>query len=354
MKKYLFIDRDGTLVIEPPVDFQVDRLDKIKLLPDVIPALLRLSAAGYHFIMVSNQDGLGTESFPEADFTQCQDFIIELFASQGIHFEQLLICPHFEHDHCQCRKPNVGLVLEYLQRTDWDRTHSYVIGDRETDIQLAENMGISGLLVGEDGISWNQLSTQLLEQQRKAKVSRRSKETQITTEVNLDSPSPCKIDTGIGFFDHMLEQISRHAGISLIISCQGDLHIDDHHTVEDVAITLGQALRQALGDKRGIGRYGFYLPMDEANAQVALDISGRALTRFNADFPTEMIGEMHSEMIPHFFRSLADGLGANLHIDAKGDNSHHIAEGIFKAVARSLKQAANKEGNTLPSTKGML
>ncbi len=354
MSAYLFIDRDGTLVIEPPDDYQVDRLDKIELLPDVIPALLKLVDAGFKLVMVSNQDGLGTESFPEADFTLCQDFIIQLFASQGIHFEDVVICPHFDEDHCQCRKPQVGLVLPYLQRTDWDRTRSYVIGDRITDLQLAENMGIDSLQVGPDGMTWPQLVDQVLNRPRTATVVRDSKETQIEVNVNLDALSPCSIHTGIGFFDHMLEQISRHAGFSLIINCTGDLHIDDHHTVEDVGLALGQAIRTALGDKRGIGRYGFYLPMDEASAKVALDLSGRALTLFEAKFPTEMIGEMQSEMIPHFFRSFADSLGANLHIEASGDNSHHIAEGIFKAVARSLKQAISKQGNTLPSTKGML
>ncbi|WP_141733152.1 bifunctional histidinol-phosphatase/imidazoleglycerol-phosphate dehydratase HisB [Oligoflexus tunisiensis] len=356
MQKILFLDRDGTLNLEPD-DFQVDRLDKIRLVPGVIPALLRFKEAGYAFVMITNQDGLGTDSFPQANFEICQNFILDLLESQGICFEAILVCPHFREDGCACRKPRVGLVLPWLQRTDWNRAASAVIGDRETDMELAHNMGIRGVRIlspfGE-GLTWAQIADELLLADRKANVQRATKETKIQVAVNLDQAQPVTVKTGVGFFDHMLDQIARHAGISLQITCEGDLVIDDHHSIEDIGLALGQALKQALGDKRGIQRYGFALPMDEAEAQVLLDLGGRPYSVFEADFQREKIGELSTEMIPHFFRSLAETLGANLHIRARGQNDHHIAEGIFKAFARSLREAVKKSGTDLPSTKGLL
>jgi len=356
MQKVLFIDRDGTINLEPE-NYQVDRLEKIRFVPGVIPALLRLKQAGYAFVMITNQDGLGTEAFPQQDFDLCQNFIVDILSSQDISFQEILVCPHFKEAGCECRKPRVGMVLPWLRDTQWDRRSAAVIGDRETDMELAKNMGIRGLRVQSpfgEGLTWEQIVDELLLADRTAEVSRSTKETKITVAVNLDRSQPVKIETGIGFFDHMLEQIARHAGISLIINCKGDLIIDDHHSMEDVGLCLGQALKQALGDKLGIQRYGFSLPMDEAEAQVLLDLGGRPYSVFEATFAREKLGELSTEMIPHFFRSVAETLGANLHIKARGVNDHHIAEGIFKAFARSLRQAVQKTGTELPSTKGVL
>jgi imidazoleglycerol-phosphate dehydratase/histidinol-phosphatase len=358
LPKILFIDRDGTLCHEPE-DYQVDRLEKIRLLDGVIPALHELTQAGYRLVMVSNQDGRGTESFPEADFIRCQNFILELFRSQGISFDEVLICPHFQEDGCDCRKPKLGLVLPYLRGTDWDRTRSLVIGDRDSDRLLAQGMGLPFLRVASahfgEGLSWSAIADQLLRSDRQAEVRRQSKETQIQVAVNLDRTAPLSIETGLGFLDHMLEQIGKHAGISLVVGAKGDLHIDDHHTVEDLGLVLGEALRKALGDKRGIQRYGFSVPMDEAEAHVLVDLGGRPFSVFEASFQREKVGELATEMVPHFFRSLAETLGANIHIRAKGQNDHHIVEGIFKAFARALGQAKQRtEGYDLPSTKGLL
>lgn len=356
MKKILFIDRDGTINQEP-VDYQVDRLDKIRLVPGVIPALLRLQAAGYRFVMVTNQDGLGTAAFPQQDFDLCQNFILDLLATQGIHFEEILICPHYKEEGCFCRKPSVGLVLPWLTRSDWDRQDTAVIGDRDTDMELAKAMGIPALRIASpfaDGLSWEAIADHFLRRDRTAVVHRQTKETDIQVTVNLDRATEQSIQTGIGFFDHMLEQIARHAGISLAIKGKGDLHIDDHHTVEDVGIALGQALKKALGDKRGLARYGFTLPMDEVRAEALIDLSGRPYFVWQASFQRASIASLSTEMIPHFFRSLAENLGANLHMSAQGDNDHHIAEGLFKAFARALKQALVREGTELPSTKGVL
>ena len=356
MEKILFIDRDGTINTEPE-NYQVDRLDKIRLVPGVIPAMLRLKQAGYTFVIITNQDGLGTDSFPQADFEICQNFIVDLLESQGLTFASILVCPHFRDDGCECRKPRVGMVLPWLQRTDWNRQAAAVIGDRDTDMELAKNMGIRGLRIRSpfgEGLSWDEIVDELLLADRKAEVKRETKETKIRVAVNLDQAQPVSMKTGVGFFDHMLDQIARHAGISLQVECQGDLVIDDHHSIEDVGLALGQALKQALGAKRGIQRYGFALPMEEAEAQVLLDLGGRPFSVFEADFQREKIGELSTEMIPHFFRSVAETLGANLHIRARGQNDHHIAEGIFKAFARSLREAVKKSGTDLPSTKGLL
>jgi imidazoleglycerol-phosphate dehydratase/histidinol-phosphatase len=350
--KYLFIDRDGTIINEPS-DYQIDSLEKLNLEPGVIPALLQLQQAGFKLIMVSNQDGLGTQSFPQTHFDAPHQMLMNILTSQGIHFDDIKICPHKPEDHCQCRKPNIGLVLDYLKSNTIDFNHSYVIGDRKTDHELADNMGIQYIPYNKSH-TWSDISKKLLTQNRVAHVVRKTKETHIDVQVNLDNPNPIVIKTGIGFFDHMLEQLAKHSGISITLEVGGDLHIDEHHTVEDTALALGQALREALGDKLGIARYGFLLPMDEALTEVALDLSGRSFFVFNGNFMRENVGELSTEMIPHFFRSLAEGLHATLHIETTGENTHHMVESMFKGVGRTLKQAVAKQGFDLPSTKGTL
>ncbi len=350
---YLFIDRDGTLVDEP-ADEQVDAFEKVRLTEGVIPALIRLRDAGYRFVIVSNQDGRGTESFPESDFAPVQAFIGALFASQGIRFDAEFFCPHFAADGCDCRKPRTGLLTRFLMENPPDLKRSFVIGDRQTDLDLAGNLGIQGLRVGPDGETWDAVATRILSGVRRGSVQRRTKETDIAVAVDLDATGPVSIATGIGYYDHMLEQVARHGGIALTVSCKGDLEVDEHHTVEDVALALGQALREALGEKRGIGRYGFLLPMDEALAQLALDLGGRPYAVFEGTLPRERVGELPTEMVPHFFRSLADSLGASIHVKVSGDNAHHMVEGSFKALGRALRDAVRRDGGEIPSTKGML
>jgi imidazoleglycerol-phosphate dehydratase / histidinol-phosphatase len=355
MKKVLFIDRDGTLV-EEPADQQVDCIDKVRLLPGVIPALLKLQNAGYELVIVSNQDGRGTASFPEAHFTVTQDFIRELFNSQGVHFVDEFYCPHFPNDNCDCRKPKTGLLTEYLKQ-GIDLADSHVIGDRDTDLQLAKNLGVNGIRIanGNDaGETWEQIAARLTKIERLAEVTRKTKETDIRVRVNLDSETPVHIETGLGFFDHMLEQIARHGGFSLQLTCKGDLHIDEHHTIEDCALALGQALRAALGDKKGIGRYGFLLAMDESLAQVAIDLSGRAYFVWEGQFGRDQVGQLPTELVPHFFRSLSDSLGAAINIKVTGENTHHMIEACFKGVGRALRQAFRIAGTELPSSKGVL
>jgi imidazoleglycerol-phosphate dehydratase/histidinol-phosphatase len=352
----LFLDRDGTLIEEPP-DEQIDSLQKLELVPDTIPALLKLRDAGYRFVMVSNQDGLGTPRFPEASFREPQEFLLKLLESQGIRFDAICICPHFAADNCACRKPKTGLLQDYLQRTRIDPERSYVIGDRDTDLQLARNLGIRGLRLRgtrTPGMSWNEVVAQLTSQRRTATVTRKTKETDIEVAVNLDSESPLHVSTGLGFFDHMLEQIAKHGGFSLQLTCKGDLHIDEHHTVEDCALALGDALRQALGDKRGIARYGFVLPMDEALAQVAIDLSGRPYFVFEGTFGRDQVGQLPTELVPHFFRSLGEKLGASINMQVQGENTHHMIEACFKCMGRALRQAFAITGRELPSTKGTL
>jgi imidazoleglycerol-phosphate dehydratase/histidinol-phosphatase len=355
-ERVLFIDRDGTLIEEPP-DEQVDRLDKLRLLPGVIPALLELQRAGYRLVLVSNQDGLGTESFPEASFREPQEFLRRLLTSQGVRFEAEFFCPHFPRDNCECRKPKTGLLTEFLAAMELDRERSFVIGDRETDMELARNLGLPGLRVrhdGTEGETWAAIAERLCREQRRASVRRTTRETDIEVSLDLDASSPVAIDTGIGFYDHMLEQVARHGGFALELSCRGDLEIDEHHTVEDCALALGQALRQALGDKRGIARYGFLLPMDESLARVAIDLSGRPFAVFEGRFNRESVGGLPTELVPHFFRSLADSLGAAIHVEVRGENSHHMIEACFKGLGRALRQAVRREGGELPSSKGVL
>ncbi len=353
-KKILFIDRDGTLITEP-FDQQIDRLDKFALEPEAIPALLRLRDAGWTFVMVTNQDGLGTPSFREEEFKPLQKLLLDILASQGIAFEAVRVCPHTTADKCDCRKPKTGLLTDYVKATDWSREQSAVIGDRETDVQLAQNLGVRGLRYDRKNLGWAEIARLLVDAPRRATIVRNTKETRITVSVDLDQAAPAQLATGIGFFDHMLEQIAKNAAIGLAIKCEGDLEIDEHHTVEDIGIALGTALKQAIGDKRGIGRYGFVLPMDEAQAQVALDLSGRAYFVFEGKFPRDIVGELPTELVPHFFRSLSDALAATLQMSVKGDNTHHMVETLFKGFGRALRPAiARGAGSEIPSTKGVL
>ena len=352
LAKILFVDRDGCL-IEEPSDFQVDSLDKFKLLPGVIEALSRLVRAGYQLVMVTNQDGLGTESFPEPTFWPVQNMLVNILASQGIPFKEICIDRHFPHEPNDTRKPKLGLVLHYL-RDGFDRAASAMVGDRLTDLEFADNLGIRGLRVGPQGISWQEVARELLDAPRRAQATRNTKETQITVSVDLDAPTDAQVKTGIGFFDHMLEALAKHGGFGLTLTCSGDLHIDEHHTIEDCALALGSAIKSALGDKRGIGRYAFTLPMDETRATAVLDLSGRPYFVFEGKIDRAHVGAFPTELLPHFFRSLCETLGANLHLSVTGDNDHHQIEACFKAVARCLRQAIARSGDAMPSTKGSL
>jgi imidazoleglycerol-phosphate dehydratase / histidinol-phosphatase len=350
----LFIDRDGTLVEEPP-DHQVDALSKIRFMPGVFAALTELKRRGYRLLLISNQDGLGTASFPREAFELSHNFILSAFESQGIAFEQQFICPHFPADGCDCRKPKTGLVRDFMRDSDIDLANSAVIGDRETDLELARNLGIRGLRVvlnGTPAETWPAIVTALTA--RSAAVDRKTKETDIQVRVGLDATAPIQVSTGIGFFDHMLEQLAKHGGFALELTCKGDLQIDEHHTIEDCALALGEALRRALGNKLGIARYGFLLPMDEAEAKVAIDLSGRAYAVFEGRFGREQVGGLPTELVPHFFHSLAETLGAAVHVSVTGENTHHMIEGAFKGVGRALRQAFRRESNELPTTKGVL
>jgi len=352
--RILFVDRDGTL-IEEPADHQVDSLDKVRFMPGVFAALAELKRRGFRFVMVTNQDGLGTASFPRPTFEAPHEFMLQAFRSQGIEFDAVFVCPHLPADGCECRKPRIGLVQDFIRDAPVDLGGSAMIGDRETDLEFARNLGMRGLLVrvnGSDSETWPQIVRTLTA--RQAQVQRRTKETDIQVRVGLDATAPLQVVTGIGFFDHMLEQLAKHGGFALELTCRGDLQIDEHHTVEDCALALGEALRRALGTKVGIARYGFLLPMDEAEAKVAIDLSGRAYAQFEGRFNREQVGGLPTELVPHFFHSLAESLGAAVHVGVTGENSHHMIEACFKGVGRALRQAFRRESDELPTTKGVL
>ncbi len=357
MTPILFVDRDGTL-IEEPADFQIDAYEKLRFVRDVIPAMLKLRDAGYQFVIVSNQDGLGSEGYPQASFDGPNDLMLQIFASQGITFRDVLIDGTWPQDNAPTRKPGIGLMLPYLQDRSIDWSRSAMVGDRLTDIQFAENMKIRGFQLRTEQFGgdwdWTSIAHELADAPRRATVQRNTKETKIWVEVDLDRTAEPQTHTGLPFFDHMLEQIGKHGGFALSVQAEGDLHIDEHHTIEDTGLALGQALREALGDKRGIGRYGFTLPMDETLASAALDFSGRPYFVFEGEFKRERVGDMPTELVPHFFRSLCDAAGLNLHLSVRGDNDHHKVEACFKALARALRQALPRQGTALPSTKGAL
>lgn len=363
MKKVLFIDRDGTLVVEPP-DEQIDSLEKLEFYPGVFQALSRIARElEFELVMVTNQDGLGSDSFPEEHFWPTQEKIIKAFENEGIFFSEVLIDRSFPADNLPTRKPGIGMLTHYL-KGGYDLAASFVIGDRITDLQLAENLHCQSIFLGNatDGCTatlcttdWNEIYRFLKATPRRAKVCRRTSETDIELTVNLDGIGKSDIHTGLGFFDHMLEQIARHAEIDLSIRAEGDLHIDEHHTIEDVGIALGNAFCDALGSKKGIGRYGFILPMDDSLAQAAIDFGGRPWLVWDLLFRREYVGDVPTEMFFHFFKSFSDHARCNLHLKAEGDNEHHKIEALFKAFAKAVKMAVKRdEAGTIPSTKGVL
>ena len=354
MKKALFIDRDGTIIQEPE-DEQVDSFAKFHFVPGAISALRFLRRhTDYEFVMVSNQDGLGTDSYPEADFWPTHNLMLEILQGEGVTFDAVHIDRSFPADNLPTRKPGTGMLTQYMTG-EYDMAASWVIGDRQTDAQLAQNLGCGSLILGGD-MGWDKITAIAYGGERKAEVRRETRETRIEVRVDLDGEGRADISTGLGFFDHMLEQIAKHGMLDLTVRCDGDLNVDEHHTIEDVGIALGECLRKALGDKRGIGRYGFCLPMDDCLCQVALDFGGRPWLVWDADFRREKIGDMPTEMFMHFFKSLSDSAMANLNIRAEGGNEHHKIEGIFKALARSIRMAVNRDVDHyhLPSSKGVL
>ncbi|MBQ0048240.1 MAG: bifunctional histidinol-phosphatase/imidazoleglycerol-phosphate dehydratase HisB [Prevotellaceae bacterium] len=372
MKKILFIDRDGTIIKEP-ADEQIDAFDKLEFVEGAFRNLSFIRKnLDFEFVMVSNQDGLGTDSFPENTFWPVHNFILQTLKGEGVEFDNILIDRHFPEDNHPCRKPGVGMLTEYIQNSNlnpdckeprYDLAGSYVIGDRETDAQLAQNLGckflkVNSTQVGTPGSSesWEKISEMLFAGERIAEITRTTHETDITVRLNLDGTGKCDIQTGLGFFDHMLEQIGRHGMMDLYVRCNGDLYVDEHHSIEDTGIVLGECLLKALGDKRGIERYGYTLPMDDCLCQVALDFGGRPWVVWDAEFNREKIGEMPTEMFHHFFKSVSDASKMNLNIKAEGTNEHHKIEGIFKAFARSIRMAVKRDiyHYQLPSTKGAL
>ena len=369
-KRVLFIDRDGTIVVEPS-DEQLDSFEKLEFVPGVFKSLSFLREhTDFEFVMASNQDGLGTPSYPENDFYPTHNFILNTLKGEGVEFDDLLIDRHFPEDNAPTRKPGTGMFGKYMT-DEYDLAASYVIGDRATDVELARNLGCRAILLQEsaDGLSddlksvcafatrdWWKVAEFVFAGERRASAHRATKETDILVELNVDGSGKCDISTGLGFFDHMLEQIGRHGGMDLTVKVKGDLYVDEHHTIEDTGIVLGECIRKALGDKRGIERYGYALPMDDCMAQVVLDFGGRSWLVWNAEFKREKIGEMPTEMFLHFFKSLSDAAAMNLNVQAQGDNEHHKIEAIFKAFARALKQAVRRDisNYTLPSSKGLL
>ena len=368
LKKALFIDRDGTILVEPQPSQQIDGLtpDKFQFLPGAISALARIARElpEYELVLVTNQDGLGTASFPEDTFWPAHQLMLDILAGEGVHFVDELVDRSFAHEGLPTRKPGLGLLGKYLDPVNaYDLANSCVIGDRLTDVELAANLGSQAIVIGAEPdyraalttTSWEAIYQHLRYPARVAVIERNTNETQIAIRLNLDGTGQTNIHTGLGFFDHMLEQLGRHSGVDLFISVKGDLHIDEHHTVEDTALALGTAFAKALGDKRGLARYGFLLPMDEALAQAAIDFSGRPWLVWNADFKRERVGDLPTELFFHFFKSFTDNSRATLNISCTGDNEHHKIEAIFKAVAKAIKMALQRdESAAIPSTKGVL
>nr|WP_321407773.1 bifunctional histidinol-phosphatase/imidazoleglycerol-phosphate dehydratase HisB [uncultured Carboxylicivirga sp.] len=374
-KKILFIDRDGTLIVEPPVDYQVDSLEKLEFYPGVFQNLSKIAQQlDFYLAMVTNQDGLGTASFPEDTFWPAQNKMMKALENEGIIFDKVHIDPTLPEENAPTRKPGTAMLTEYLEG-EYDLEGSFVIGDRITDVKLAKNLGCKAILLqgkeagekmlAEAGLAdacilltdqWNEVAAFLFKSERSAEVVRSTAETSIKVAVNLDGTGKCNISTGLNFFDHMLEQIGRHSGCDLTVEVKGDLHVDEHHTMEDTAIVLGEAFKKALGDKRGIERYGFCLPMDDCLAQVSIDFGGRPWLVWETEFKREMIGDTPTEMFHHFLKSFSDAAACNLNIKAEGANEHHKIEGIFKALARAIRAAIRKDpyNDQLPSTKGML
>ncbi|TLM91659.1 bifunctional histidinol-phosphatase/imidazoleglycerol-phosphate dehydratase HisB [Hymenobacter jeollabukensis] len=367
MKKVLFIDRDGTILVEPQPSQQVDSFDKFQFLPGAITGLARIARElDYELVLVTNQDGLGTDSFPEETFWPCQNLMLDILRGEGVEFAAVLIDRSFPHENLPTRKPGLGLLGPYLDPANgYDLPGSFVLGDRLTDVQLAENLGCRAILLSEvlsderaalTTTNWDAIYQFLRLPARRAVVQRDTNETKIRVELNLDGSGRHSIKTGLGFFDHMLDQLAKHSGVDMLVEVQGDLHIDEHHTIEDAAIAIGEAFTQALGDKRGLARYGFLLPMDDALAQAAIDFSGRPWLVWDAQFKREKIGDMPTEMFYHFFKSFADAARCNLNIKCEGDNEHHKIEAIFKAVAKAIKAALQRDASKMeiPSTKGVL
>jgi imidazoleglycerol-phosphate dehydratase / histidinol-phosphatase len=371
MKKVLFIDRDGTLILEPP-DEQIDSLEKLEFYPGVFTWLSKIAKeADYELVMVTNQDGLGTSSFPEDTFWPAHNKMLKTLEGEGIRFDKTFIDRSFSRENKPTRKPGTALLTEFFNGS-YDLKNSYVLGDRLTDVELAKNLGAKGILINDGSLAekvkeksleefcsiittdWKDIYNLVTKTERKASVKRTTKETDIDITINLDGEGKSSIHTGLGFFDHMLDQLARHGNIDINIQVKGDLHIDEHHTIEDTALALGEAFVKALGDKRGIERYGFCLPMDDCLAQVAIDFGGRPWIVWDAEFKREKIGEMPTEMFYHFFKSFSDTSKSNLNVKVEGTNEHHKIEAIFKAFAKAIKMAVKKEGNLLPSTKGVI
>ncbi len=367
MKRVLFIDRDGTIIREPD-DFQVDVIEKLRFIPGAITYLARIAReTDLVLVLVTNQDGMGTEAFPETAFWPAQNFMLETLAGEGIEFSDVHVDRTFPHENAPTRKPGTGMLTKYIEG-DYDLANSFVVGDRPTDVELAKNLGAKAIYIKNENFplsddlsdaafsvgEWSEIYEIVRIRPRSITRTRKTKETNITVTLDLDGSGLAEINTGIAFFDHMLEQIAKHGRHDLSISANGDLHIDEHHTIEDVAITLGEAFAEALGDKRGIERYGYCLPMDDCLAQVAIDFGGRSWTEWNAEFKREKIGEMPTEMFFHFFKSFSDGARCNLNIKAEGTIEHHKIEAIFKAFAKSIKMAVRRDGSDLPTTKGVL
>ena len=354
MKRVLFIDRDGTIIAEP-ADEQVDSLEKLEFVPGAISGLRSIAGLGFELVLATNQDGLGTPAFPEEDFKPAHEKMLHTLAGEGVVFDDFLIDTHFPADNSLFRKPGTGMFGKYMDNPEYDLAGSWVIGDRDTDEQLAANLG-TGFLKVEGPDSWAAIAETLRQTERRAEIVRKTRETDIHVVLDLDGKGPYGIDTGLKFFDNMLDQIAHHSGASLLVTCKGDLEVDEHHTMEDVAIALGDAIAKALGDKRGIDRYGFALPMDESRALVLLDFGGRIDFAWDVEFTREYVGDTPTEMFKHFFQSLCTASKCNLRIEAKGENNHHIAEAVFKAYARALRMAIRRDvfNYELPSSKGLL